>query len=100
MKSFKSLKTISLLLLLCGAAAAQGGGGSRASNPNEDAERQGTAHIQGRVVLPNGSPVSRHVKVTLRVLRGEKAVVYTDTEGLFDIGNLTPGSYTLEIEPD
>src|ERR1044071_909824 len=99
MKSFKSLKTIALLLLLCGAAAAQGGG-TRASNPNEDAERQGTAHIQGRVVLPNGSPVSRPAKVTLRVLRGEKAVVYTDTEGLFDIGNLTPGSYTLEIEPD
>jgi len=100
MKSLKSLKTISLLLLLCGAAAAQGSGGNRPSNPNETAGGENTGSIQGRVVLPNGSPIPRPVKVTLRVLRGEKSVVYTDTEGLFDIGNLAPGSYTLEIEPD
>jgi len=34
------------------------------------------------------------------VLRGEKSVVYTDTEGVFDISSLAPGSYTLEVEPD
>jgi tetratricopeptide (TPR) repeat protein len=94
-KSFKSLKTISLLLLLCGAAAAQGRGSQPSESPAGD-----TGSIQGRVVLPNGHPVSRPVKVTLRVLKGEKSVVYTDTEGVFDISNLAPGSYTLEIEPD
>ena len=96
MKSFKSLKTISLLLLFCGAAAAQGGG--QASNEASGGSNAGS--IQGRVVRPNGSPISSPVKVTLRVLKGDKSVVYTDTEGVFDIGNLAPGSYTLEIEPD
>jgi tetratricopeptide (TPR) repeat protein len=96
-KSFKSLKTISLLLLLCGTAAAQGGGGSQS---NEATGGQNTGSIQGRVVLPNGSPVSRPVKVTLRVLQGDKSICYTDAEGVFDIGKLAPGSYTLEIEPD
>src|SRR6185436_6224661 len=98
MKSFKSLKTISLLLLLCGAAAAQGSGGNPPSNPNATGGGENSGSIQGRVVLPNGSPISRPVKVTLRVLRGEKASVYTDAEGVFDIGDLAPGSYTLEIE--
>ncbi len=100
MKSFKSLKTISLLLLFCGAAAAQGSGGAPASNPREASGGQNNGSIQGRVVLPNGSPIPRPVKVTLRVLQGEKSVFYTDTEGVFDIGNLAPGSYTLEVEPD
>ncbi len=100
MKILRSLKTVSLLLLLCGAAAAQGGGGAQPSNPNESGGGHNSGSIQGRVVMPNGSPISSPVKVTLRVLRGEKSVVYTDTEGVFDIGNLAPGSYTLEIEPD
>lgn len=95
MKSFKILQTISLLLLLCGTVAAQGGGGGQQSNPNEV-----TGSIQGRVVLPSGAPVSRPVKVALRVLQGDKSIFYTDTEGVFDVGNLAPGSYTLEIEPD
>lgn len=97
MKDFKILKTLSLLLLLCGAAAAQGGTGS---NPNESTGGRNGGSIQGRVVMPSGSPIKRPVKVTLRVLKGEKSVIYTDTEGVFNIGNLAPGSYTLEIEPD
>ena len=97
MKSFKSLKTILVLLLLCGAASAQGGG-RPASNEASGGSNAGS--IQGRVVLPNGSPISRPVKVTLRVLKGDKSVVYTDTEGVFDISSLAPGSYTLEVEPD
>jgi tetratricopeptide (TPR) repeat protein len=99
-KNHKSLKTIALLLLLCGVATAQGGGGARPSNPNEATGGQNAGSIQGRVVLPNGAPIPRPVKVALRVLRGEKSVFYTDAEGVFDIGNLAPGSYTLEIEPD
>lgn len=96
MKSFKGLKAAALLVALCGAAAAQGGSNSNGSA----ASTRDIGSIQGRVVLPNGSPVAHQVKVTLRVLRGEKSVIYTDTEGVFEIGNLAPGSYTLELEPD
>jgi tetratricopeptide (TPR) repeat protein len=96
-ESFMSLKAIALLLLLCGAAAAQGGGGAPSSNPDEG---QAPGSIQGRVVLPNGSSISRPIKVSLRVLQGDKSVFYTDVEGVFDISKLTPGAYTLEIEPD
>ena len=86
-----------MLLLLSGAAAAQGSGRGQTSNPNGG---QNTGSIQGRVVLATGSAISRPVKVTLRVFRGEKSIFYTDVEGVFDIGNLAPDLYTLEIEPD
>jgi tetratricopeptide (TPR) repeat protein len=94
-KSFKSLGTVLLVLLLCGAASAQTGRGSQPA-----AETADTGSIQGRVVRPNGAPISRPVKVTLRVLKGDKSVIFTDTEGVFNLSKLAPGSYTLEIEAD
>jgi tetratricopeptide (TPR) repeat protein len=95
-KSFKSLRTVALVLLLCGAAAAQGGRGSQPSA--ETGESAGS--IQGRVVRPNGAPIARPVKVTLRVLKGDKSVIFTDADGVFNVGNLAPGSYTLEVDAD
>ncbi|HST52961.1 MAG TPA: tetratricopeptide repeat protein [Pyrinomonadaceae bacterium] len=56
--------------------------------------------IRGRVLMPNGAPVVEPIKVTLRVMRGEQSVLYTDSEGLFQIDNLSPGSYTIEAEAD
>jgi len=60
----------------------------------------GQASIRGAVVLPDGSPVSEAVKVTLKVLRGDQSVVYTDQQGKFELRNLTSGQYTLEVEAD
>jgi Flp pilus assembly protein TadD len=61
-------------------------------------DRQGS--IRGNVVLPNGAPVSGAVKITLKVMRGDLIVVYTDEQGRFELGNLAAGQYTVEAEAD
>lgn len=38
--------------------------------------------------------------MTLKVLRGDQAMVYTDQQGRFEFPNLAPGQYTLEVEAD
>jgi Flp pilus assembly protein TadD len=58
------------------------------------------ASIRGNVVLPEGGPVSEAVKVTLKVIRGDQAMVYTDQQGRFEFNNLAPGQYTIEVEAD
>lgn len=60
----------------------------------------GSASIRGTVVLPDGSPVTEAVKVTLKVLRGDRTMVYTDQQGRFELRNLNSGDYTLEVEAD
>ena len=74
-------------------AAAQAFGGVQQSRPDPGS-------IRGRVLLPNGAPLSQPVKVTLSVMRGDESVLYTDDEGLFEIRGLSPGSYTIQIEDD
>jgi Tfp pilus assembly protein PilF len=61
-------------------------------------ERQGT--IRGNVVMPDGSPLSEAVKITLKAMRGDVAMVYTDQQGRFELGNLTPAQYTIEVDPN
>ncbi len=61
-------------------------------------DRPGT--IRGNVVMPDGSPVSEAVKVTLKALRGDVAMVYTDQQGRFELGNIAPAQYTLEVDAD
>jgi Tfp pilus assembly protein PilF len=61
-------------------------------------ERLGT--IRGNVVMPDGSPLSEAVKITLKALRGDAAMVYTDQQGRFELGNVTPAQYTIEVEPN
>jgi Flp pilus assembly protein TadD len=58
------------------------------------------ASIRGSVALPDGSPVSEAVKVTLKVLRGDQAMIYTNQQGRFEFPNLAPGQYILEVEAD
>jgi tetratricopeptide (TPR) repeat protein len=58
------------------------------------------ASIRGTVMMPDGSPVSEAVKVTLKVLRGDRTMVYTDQQGRFELRNLNSGDYTLEVEAD
>jgi len=44
--------------------------------------------------------VNLAVKVTLKTLRGDFTVTYTDNQGRFDISNVTAGQYTVEVEAD
>jgi tetratricopeptide (TPR) repeat protein len=60
----------------------------------------GQVSIRGTVMLPDGAPLSEAVKVTLKVLRGDRATVYTDQQGRFELRNLTSGDYTIEVEAD
>jgi Tfp pilus assembly protein PilF len=56
--------------------------------------------IHGNVVLPDGSPLNGAVKVSLKVMRGEPMITYTDQFGRFDLPNVTQGEYTVEAESD
>jgi len=52
------------------------------------------------VVLPNGSPVSQAVRVTLQSLRGTQDAIFTDNQGQFEFRSLSSGDYTIEVEGD
>lgn len=84
-----------LALLLSGAAAAQGG--RRVSAPTREAP---DGVIRGRVILPDGKPISQAVKVTLKITTGDHTIAYTDQQGLFEFNNLSTGAYTVEVEAD
>lgn len=56
--------------------------------------------IHGNVVLPDGSPLNGAVKVTLKVMRGEPMIAYTDQFGRFDLPNVAQGEYTVEADSD
>lgn len=59
-----------------------------------------TGTIHGNVVKPDGTPVMGAVKITLKVIRGDSMVAYTDQEGRFELPNVTPGDYTIEADSD
>ena len=50
--------------------------------------------------MPDGSSLSEPVKVTLKVLRGDKDLTYTDNSGRFELQHVAAGEYTLEVEAD
>jgi len=50
--------------------------------------------------MPDGSQVSGAVKITLKTLRGDVAMIYTDQSGRFELGNITPAQYTIEVDAD
>jgi tetratricopeptide (TPR) repeat protein len=93
---FRPIVTLVLLLMLAGHVYSQILPGA-ASRPLAS-ERQGT--IRGNVVMPDGSPLSEAVKITLKAMRGDVAMIYTDQQGRFELGNLTPAQYTIEIDPN
>lgn len=70
------------------------GAGPRVVNP----DRLGS--IRGNVVMADGSPVSEAVKITLKAMRGDVATVYTDQQGRFELVNITPAQYTIEVDAD
>lgn len=50
--------------------------------------------------MPDGNPVTGAVKVTLKVMRGDQMIAYTDQAGRFELLNVTPGEYTVEADWD
>jgi Tfp pilus assembly protein PilF len=84
---------LALLLFSAGFVSAQTGDFSRAA-----ADRPGS--IRGRIILPNGSPLTEAVKVSLKVLRGDQSITFTDQQGQFELDNLTAGQYIVEIDAD
>jgi tetratricopeptide (TPR) repeat protein len=93
MKVLKMAAALSAVLFFHEVAAAQ----AAAATPPPRVE---PGSIRGRVVMPNGAPITAPVKIILRVLRGEQSIIYTDSEGMFKIENLSPGPYTVEAEDD
>ena len=101
MKVVKAITALSLLLLLSELTAAQTGGSDR-QPPRTESSASGASPgtIRGRVLMPDGSPVSQPIRVTLSVLRGDQSIIYTDSQGTFEISDLSPGTYTLLAEED
>src|SRR5436190_4546370 len=89
------LRRLLLLFLIAGAVQTASAQGNRSTQRSG-----GDGSIRGIVLLPNGSPVTEPVKVTLKVMRGDQATAYTDRDGRFQFLHLAPGDYTLEVEAD
>lgn len=56
--------------------------------------------IHGNVVAPDGAALNGAVRVTLKVMRGDSMIAYTDQFGRFDLSNVAPGDYTIEADSD
>lgn len=102
MSSIRLIKLLIGLLAFTIPVAAQSGDLKPPSQPQPTQPTTDTTKgsIRGRVVLPNGLPSTQAVRVTLQNLRGTQDVVFTDNQGQFEIRNVIPGDYTLEIESD
>jgi predicted Zn-dependent protease len=59
-----------------------------------------TGSIHGNVVAPDGSPLNGAVRITLKVMRGDSTIAYTDQFGRFDLMNVNQGEYTIEADSD
>jgi len=90
LKLIRTSTALAAVLVFSAAAAAQIGGQGRPL----------PGSIRGRVLLPDGRPVTSPVKVSLRQLRGERSMIYTDNEGQFVFGSVDAGVYTVEVEDD
>jgi tetratricopeptide (TPR) repeat protein len=95
MKAIKILAVLSALLVFSVQAAAQIAPAAPIPTP-----RPVYGSINGRILLPNGRPVTEAIKITLRQLRGDRTVLYTDSDGSFQLSRITPGTYTVEAEAD
>ena len=95
MKSRKAIAALCALLTFAAAPAVRTAG--------QTAQQGRTLHpgsIRGNVVLADSRPVAEPVKITLKLLRGDSNVQYTDTQGNFHLRGLDPGLYTVEAEAD
>ena len=84
-------------LLLCSTAAGQA---RRPATGPPSADPTQVGSIKARVILESGNSVSHAVQVTLSNARGTQSRLYSDNQGQFEIRNLPPGEYTLQVEGD
>ena len=89
------MKVCFLFLLLLGCLLPVSAQGSRAPQRSG-----GEGSIRGIVLMPDGSQVKEPVKVTLKVLRGDQSVTYTDRDGRFQFLHVSAGDYSIEVEAD
>jgi len=90
---------IGLLAFTISVAAQSGSINTRTGQPTAQPDMT-LGSIRGRVVLPNSSPISTAVKVTLQNIRGTRDMTLTDNQGQFEFRSLPPGEYTIEVEAD
>ena len=88
-KTLRSFRTFGLLvtMICCSAVWAYGQPGTAGS-------------IRGKVVQPNGNPISVAVMVRLENIRGTRATSYTDNNGQFGFSGLMPGIYYVVLDAD
>lgn len=48
--------------------------------------------------MSDGSPASEAVKITIKAMRGDLETLYTDHQGRFEVTNVVPAQYTIEVE--
>jgi Flp pilus assembly protein TadD len=94
----RAFPMVAAFCLLAIGAEAQTGVPPRPSHSAAPSMESAPGSIRGRVVLPDGAPVSEAFRITLSVMRGIQAVAYTDQQGQFEFRSLTPGEYALEAE--
>lgn len=102
MGSLKVLSGFLAVLALAGIVAAQGPPTQRPerTRPDVSDEDSETGSVRGRILLPNGAPVSETVKLTLQSYDGTQVTIYTDINGQFDFGRVRTGNYELQTEAD
>ncbi len=88
------------LVLCVSAAAAQGARPTTSTGTEASPFNTDSGAIKGRVVLEGGTFLAQAARVTLLNVRGTQSSIYTDNQGQFEITNLAPGQYTLEIDGD
>ena len=100
MGTIKPVACLILTLILAAAAAAQQSTKPTHQQTSDSGSEAQNGSVRGRVVLPSGAQVSEPVKVSLQTLRGVETFIYTDLQGAFEMRNIEPGDYTLEVEAD
>src|SRR2546427_2841386 len=73
---------------------------AQTKQPGPPTASTSSGSISGRVVLPDGSFLTEPKRITLQTIRGVSASVFTDTQGQFQFGDLSAGSYQIVIEGD
>jgi Flp pilus assembly protein TadD len=94
-----SLLRILAFLLLFGGSNAALAQTPRTTQPSS-AVNANKGRIRGRIVLPDGTAIAEPAKVTLKTNSESYSTTYTDSQGQFEIRDLSSGNYIVEVESD